>query len=169
MGRVVLGRASRLKHVPNQICGSRKRNSYRIGRGPGYQRPPQVSLTNRVPVEIGLLLAEGGEGEEVADMMERRKVDMVCVQETKWKGSNTRNIGGGFKLFYHGVDGKRNGLGVILLFLKEEFSKCVVEVKRVSERVMNLKLEFEGAMMNVISAYAPQVGCEIDGEGKILD
>ncbi|KAF7695690.1 hypothetical protein HF521_007413, partial [Silurus meridionalis] len=81
-----------------------------------------------------------GKGREGADMMERRKVDMLCVQETKWKGSKARNIEGGFKLFYHGVDGKRNGVGVIL---KEEYSKSVVEVKRVSDRVMNVKLEVE--------------------------
>ncbi|KAF7707680.1 hypothetical protein HF521_018898, partial [Silurus meridionalis] len=95
---------------------------------------------------------------EMADLMERRKVDMFCVQETKWKGSKARKIGGRFKLFYHGVDGKINGVGVIL---KEEYSKSVVEVKRVSDRVMNVKLEAEGAMINVISAYAPQVGCEM--------
>ncbi|KAI5627659.1 hypothetical protein C0J50_8434, partial [Silurus asotus] len=100
-----------------------------------------------------------GKGREVADMMERRKVDMLCVQETKWKGSKARNIGGGFKLFYHGVDGKRNGVGVIL---KEEYSKSVVEVKRVSDRVMIVKVEVEGMMINVISAYAPQVGCEME-------
>ncbi|KAI5621014.1 separin isoform X1 [Silurus asotus] len=99
-----------------------------------------------------------GKGREVADMMEKRKVDMLCVQETKWKGSKSRNIGGGFKLFYHGVDGKRNGVGVIL---KEEYSKSVVEVKRVSDRVMIVKLEVEGMMINVISAYAPQVDCEM--------
>ncbi|KAI5091735.1 hypothetical protein C0J45_18941 [Silurus meridionalis] len=81
-------------------------------------------------------------------------------EETKWKGSKARNIGGGFKLFYHGVDGKRNGVGVIL---KEEYSKSVVEVKKVSDRVMNVKLEVEG-MINVISAYAPQVGCEMEKE-----
>ncbi|KAI5105881.1 hypothetical protein C0J45_3578 [Silurus meridionalis] len=64
-----------------------------------------------------------------------------------------------FKLFYHGVDGKRNGVGVIL---KEEYSKSVVEVKRVSDRVMIVKVEVEGMMINVISAYAPQVGCEME-------
>ncbi|KAI5100918.1 hypothetical protein C0J45_9904 [Silurus meridionalis] len=64
-----------------------------------------------------------GKGRDVADMMERRKVDMLCVQETKWNGSKARNIGGGFKLFYHGVDGKRNGVGVIL---KEEYRCAVV-------------------------------------------
>ncbi|KAI5620951.1 protein lifeguard 3 [Silurus asotus] len=36
-----------------------------------------------------------------------------------------------FKLFYHGVDGKRNGVGVIL---KAEYNKNVVDVKRVSDR-----------------------------------
>ncbi|KAI5092204.1 hypothetical protein C0J45_17835 [Silurus meridionalis] len=82
-----------------------------------------------------------------------------CYKETKWKGSKARNIGGGFKLFYHGVDGKRNGVGVIL---KEEYSKSVVEVKRVSDRVMIVKVEVEGMMINVISAYAPQVGCEME-------
>ncbi|KAI5094883.1 hypothetical protein C0J45_14958 [Silurus meridionalis] len=100
-----------------------------------------------------------GKGREVADMMERRKVDMLCVQETKWKGSKARNIGGGFKLFYHGVDGKKNGVGVIL---KEEYSKSVVEVKKVSDRVMIVKVEVEGMMINVISAYAQQVGCEME-------
>ncbi|KAK3542203.1 hypothetical protein QTP86_018484 [Hemibagrus guttatus] len=91
--------------------------------------------------------------------MERRKVDILCVQETRWKGSKARSIGAGFKLFYYGVDSKRNGVGVVL---KEEFVRNVLEVKRVSDRVMRLKLEIEGVMLNVVSGYAPQVGCELE-------
>ncbi|KAK3545315.1 hypothetical protein QTP70_003668 [Hemibagrus guttatus] len=91
--------------------------------------------------------------------MERRKVDILCVQETRWKGSKARSIGAGFKLFYYGVDSKRNGVGVVL---KEEFVRNVLEVKRVSDRVMSLKLEIEGLMLNVVSGYAPQVGCELE-------
>ncbi|KAK3548696.1 hypothetical protein QTP70_016772, partial [Hemibagrus guttatus] len=91
--------------------------------------------------------------------MERRKVDILCVQETRWKGSKARSIGAGFKLFYYGVDSKRNGVGVVL---KEEFVRYVLEVKRVSDRVMSLKLEIEGVMLNVVSGYAPQVGCELE-------
>ncbi|KAG2463133.1 CFDP2 protein, partial [Polypterus senegalus] len=97
-----------------------------------------------------------GERGELADIMERRKVDILCVQETKWKGSKARWIGSGFKLFYHGVDGRRNGVGVIL---KEQHVKSVVVVKRMSDRIMIMKLEIGGVMMNVVSAYAPQVGC----------
>ncbi|KAK3570005.1 hypothetical protein QTP86_008433 [Hemibagrus guttatus] len=91
--------------------------------------------------------------------MERRKVDILCVQETRWKGSKARSIGAGFKMFYYGVDSKRNGVGVVL---KEEFVRNVLEVKRVSDRVMSLKLEIEGVMLNVVSGYAPQVGCELE-------
>ncbi|KAK3574515.1 hypothetical protein QTP86_008562 [Hemibagrus guttatus] len=100
-----------------------------------------------------------GKGRELADMMERRKVDILCVQETRWKGSKARSIGAGFKLFYYGVDSKRNGVGVVL---KEEFVRNVLEVKKVSDRVMSLKLEIEGVMLNVVSGYAPQVGCELE-------
>ena len=82
-----------------------------------------------------------GKARELVDMMQRRKVDTLCVQETRWKGSKARSLGAGFKLFCHGVDGKRNGVGIIL---KEEFVRNVLEVKRVSDRVMNLKLEIEG-------------------------
>ncbi|KAJ8369492.1 hypothetical protein SKAU_G00095200 [Synaphobranchus kaupii] len=92
-------------------------------------------------------------------MMDRRKIDILCVQETRWKGSKARNIGRGYKLFYHGVDGRRNGVGVIL---KEEYARGMLEVRRVSDRVIALKLVREGVMVNVISAYAPQVGCEME-------
>ncbi|KAI5093965.1 hypothetical protein C0J45_15689 [Silurus meridionalis] len=49
---------------------------------------------------------------------------------------------------------------------KKKYSKSVVEVKRVSDRVMNMKLEVEEVMINVISADAPQVGCEMKKKEK---
>ena len=100
-----------------------------------------------------------GRGRELADMMERRRVDVLCVQETKWKGSKAKSIGGGFKLFYHGLDSRRNGVGVIV---KESYIKSVLEVKRISDRVISVKMELDGVIMNVISAYAPQAGCEME-------
>ncbi|KAK2921479.1 hypothetical protein Q8A73_000964 [Channa argus] len=104
-----------------------------------------------------------GKARELIDMIQRRKVDILCVQETRWKGSKARSLGAGFKLFYHGSDRKRNGVRVIL---KEEFVKNVLEVKRVSDRLMSLKLEVEGVMFNVVSGNAPQVGCELEEKEK---
>ncbi|KAK3558089.1 hypothetical protein QTP86_009451 [Hemibagrus guttatus] len=117
-----------------------------------------ISATRDTP-QKDFIMWITGKGRELADMMERRKVDILCVQETRWKGSKARSIGAGFKLFYYGVDSKRNGVGVVL---KEEFVRNVLEVKRVSDRVMSLKLEIEGVMLNVVSGYAPQVGCELE-------
>ena len=66
-------------------------------------------------------------------------------------------------IFYHGEDGRRNGVGVIL---KEDYIARVLEVKRVSDRMMYMKLDIEGVMTTVISAYAPQVGCLTEEKDK---
>ena len=96
-----------------------------------------------------------GKGREVADLMERRGVNIQCVQETRWKGERARCIGGGYKMWYCGSGNKKNGVEIIL---KKEHVDRVVELWRVSERIICLKMELDGVMLNVISAYAPQVG-----------
>ena len=46
--------------------------------------------------------------------MERRNIDILCLQETKWKSSKAMNIGGRCKIFYNGADGRKNGIGIVL-------------------------------------------------------
>ncbi|KAK3524988.1 hypothetical protein QTP86_012195 [Hemibagrus guttatus] len=135
--------------------GRRSRGGRRVRRQREKRKGKSVGLRIGT-LNVGTMT---GKGRELADVMERRKVDILCVQETRWKGSKARSIGAGFKLFYYGVDSKRNGVGVVL---KEEFVRNVLELKRVSDRVMSLKLEIEGVMLNVVSGYAPQVGCELE-------
>ncbi|MCJ8736302.1 hypothetical protein PDJAM_G00258210 [Pangasius djambal] len=50
---------------------------------------------------------------------------------------------------------------------RDEFVRNVLEVKRVSDRVMSLKLEIEGVMLNVVSGYAPHVGCELEEKERL--
>ena len=95
-----------------------------------------------------------GRRRELEDMMERRNVYILCLQETKWKGSKARNIGDGCKIFYYGADGRKNGIGIVL---REKLAESVLEVKRVSDRLMAIKLEVNGSILNIVSAYAPQV------------
>ena len=139
--------------------GRRKRGGKRVKekreRGLGKSMEMRIGTLN-----VGTMT---GKGRELADMMERRKLDVLCVQETKWKGSKARNIGGGYKLYYHGTDGKRNGVGIVL---KEKLTENVLEVKRVTDRLMGLKVEVEGVMLNVVCAYAPQVGCEMEEKDR---
>ena len=84
------------------------------------------------------------------DFMERRKVNIMCVHETKWKGSNVKELGNGFKLFYIGEDGRRNGVGIIL---NDEMRRGMVSVKRRSDRIIWVKVAPNGDIINIMSAY----------------
>ena len=78
----------------------------------------------------------------------------VAQQGRKCKNSKARNIGCGCKIFYNGADGRKNGIGIVL---REELAESVLEVKRVSDRLMAMKLEVKGTILNIVSAYALQV------------
>ena len=41
--------------------------------------------------------------------------------------------------------------------LREELAESVLEVKRVSDRLMTMKLEVKMSILNIVSAYASQV------------
>ena len=99
-----------------------------------------------------------GKGREIADLMERRRVSVLCVQETRWKGDKARELGDGYKLLYSGANKEgRNGVGIVL---SKSLKDNIVSVKRVSDRIMVIKLCMEGEMVNIACVYAPQAGCE---------
>ncbi|KAK3530804.1 hypothetical protein QTP70_002831 [Hemibagrus guttatus] len=102
----------------------------------------------------------GGKGRELADVMERRKVDILCVQETRWKGSKARSIGAGFKLFYYGVDSKRNGVGVVL---KEEFMRNVLEVGCELEEKERFWSELDEVMESIPTGERMVIGADFNG------
>ena len=62
-------------------------------------------------------------------------------------------------MYYHGVDGLRSGVGIIV---KKDYTNRVLEVKRESDRAMSMKLEIEGVGINIVSAYALQVDCGME-------
>ena len=41
--------------------------------------------------------------------------------------------------------------------LREELAESVLEVKKVSDRLMTMRLEVKRSILNILSAYAPQV------------
>jgi hypothetical protein len=98
-----------------------------------------------------------GRSNELSQILKKRKINICCIQETKWKGSKARNIGNGYKLIYHGQDTRRNGVGIVL---DEHMQERIVNVERKSDRLMAVKLALDDQpCMNVITEYAPQVGC----------
>ena len=56
-----------------------------------------------------------GKLRELVDTATRRRVNILYVQETKWKGQKTKEVDNtGFKLWYTGTVTNRNGIGVLI-------------------------------------------------------
>ncbi|XP_070040555.1 uncharacterized protein [Nicotiana tomentosiformis] len=112
-----------------------------------------------------------GKSIELAKILKKRKVNIACVQETRWVGSKVRNANE-YKLWYSGVLKGKNGVGILV---DRELRESVVEVRRVNDRLMSIKLVVGESTLNVVSAYAPQEGldeevkrCFWEGLDKIM-
>ena len=97
-----------------------------------------------------------GKLREIVDTMIRRRVNILCVQETKWKGQKAKEVEDtGFKLWYTGTTANKNGVGIVL---DKSLKDGVVDIKRQGDRIILVKLLVGDLVFNVISAYAPQIG-----------
>ena len=124
------------------------------GKG-GGERMEKVVPLRAGTLNVGTMT---GKGREIADMMERRKVNVLCVQETRWRGDKARELGDGYKLLYSGANKEnRNGVDIVL---SNKLRDSIVSIKRTNDRIMVIKLCFQGKMINIFTAYAPQVGCD---------
>ena len=67
---------------------------------------------SRCEVRLGSLNVGtmSGKAVEVVEMMERRRLEVSCIQQTKWNGDRARTMIGGCKLLHEG-DGRSNGVG----------------------------------------------------------
>ena len=133
----------------NYATTEHSENKSRKRKGRRANRQQEIWKGRHSLVRVGILNigTMTGRERELADLMERKNVDILCLQETKWKGSKTRNIGGGCKLFYNRADGRKNGIGILV---SEDLVKSVLGVKRVSDRLMAIKLEVKGSILNIV-------------------
>ncbi|GKB80816.1 leucine--tRNA ligase [Tanacetum coccineum] len=88
----------------------------------GSRRDSRLASSRKIRVgswNVGTLT---GKFLELVDALKRKKVDIACFQETKWKGSRNTVIeretcnreGNLYKLWYSGSTTARNGVGVVL-------------------------------------------------------
>ncbi|ESN92903.1 hypothetical protein HELRODRAFT_165039 [Helobdella robusta] len=78
-----------------------------------------------------------GRSMEIIDMLEKRKVDICSLQETRWT-SNGVSLIGSYKLFWNGQKTDQNRIGIII---RESLAKIMGK-----------------QVLTVFSAYAPQTG-----------
>ena len=97
-----------------------------------------------------------GKSRELADLVKTRRIDVMYRQETRWGGNKARELGDGCKLFYSGGKKARNGVGICV----RDHQDKVLEVCCTSDRVMAAKIVLSDNVWTIVSAYAPQVGCD---------
>ena len=73
---------------------------------------------------------------EVVDMAARRRLDFCCLQETGWKGEGARKLGK-YKFFWMGC---AMGIHEVGLLVRDRWIEKVLEVKRVSKRLMVVRV-----------------------------
>ncbi|XP_070005981.1 uncharacterized protein [Nicotiana sylvestris] len=64
-----------------------------------------------------------GKSIELVKILQKRRVNIACVQETRWVGSKARNVDG-YKLWYSGAVRGKNGMGILV---DRELREYVVE------------------------------------------
>ncbi|XP_019259270.1 PREDICTED: uncharacterized protein LOC109237417 [Nicotiana attenuata] len=89
---------------------------------------------------------------ELAKILQKRKVNIACVQETRWIGTRAKDADG-FKPWHSGSMKGRNGVGILV---DRDLRELVVEVTQVNDWLMAIKLVVGELTLNVISAYVPQ-------------
>ncbi|XP_059294508.1 uncharacterized protein LOC132047488 [Lycium ferocissimum] len=112
------------------------------------------------------ILYHPGKANVVADALSRKSMgSLTDVQPrsremTKWVGPKAKEVDG-YKLWFSGRSKYRNGVGILV---DSESRDQVVEVRRVTDRMMSINVVIEGLTLNIIKAYAPQAG--LDEEEK---
>ncbi len=124
----------------------------------GVRRPQVEGFERRLrlcSINIGTMR---GRGREVVEMLGRRKIDICCTQEVKFKGQGCKNYGTEnekYKLWWSGETTAAAGVGILV---KEDLVEDVIEVERKSSRIMKIKMVLGRKILHVFSVYAPQCG-----------
>lgn len=106
-----------------------------------------------------------GKLQELVDDANRRHVNTLCVHETRWAGQKARKVENtGFKLWYSGSVGTKNDIG--FLTGKTLWSSGRSET---GDRIILVKLLVENLVLNVTSAYTPQVGLDMSAKRQFVE
>jgi len=106
-----------------------------------------------------------GRSAEVVETLHRRKIDVCCVQETRWTGAVGKGMSR-YKFFWQGCKDGTAGVG---LLISDRWINRIIDVKRMNERIMCLKVLIGDKLVTCICTYAPQTGRIAEEKDSFLD
>ena len=110
-----------------------------------------------------------GNSMELCEKLVRREVDICCIQEVRWRGMGLKSVGSSgrrFKLWWSGNEDKIGGIGILV---REDLCMNVVEINRISDRVMVVVIIFGKKVVRIVCAYAPQGGRSMSEKEKFYE
>lgn len=114
-------------------------------------------ISARCPHRIGTWNVRGlnqpGKLRIVEKEMERKKVHILGLSETKWRKSGHFVTESGNKVYFSGPENESsNGVAFIV---PQQLDKCVVGYKPVNDRIITIKLNASPCCINIVQVYAP--------------
>ena len=96
-----------------------------------------------------------GKSREIVDLLERRSLDNCCVQETRFSRKSVSMISGKAAEYKPFWIGNEEDLGVGM-FLAKIWVDKIIDISKVSDRMIVIKLLVQGIIISVTSFYAPE-------------
>ena len=96
-----------------------------------------------------------GKEEEIVEVMEERRLDILGLCETRLKGSGDSTVHNNYRLVYSGVTNGKYGVGFMMT---PSLASCVVSINQVSDRIINVSLIINSIGISLVQVYAPQQG-----------
>ena len=141
-----------------KVVSNMKESLVKDNTGQGV-RPAGKSPIRFGTVNVGTI---SGRANEIAEMLTRRKVDLCCLQETRWRGGSARLIKGKNTIYKFFWCRDQSGFGGAGIMLAQKWINNVISVKRYDHRCLQLRFLVGTVIVNVICCYAPQSGLSVD-------
>ena len=91
---------------------------------------------------------------EVLGELERLKIDIAALTETKRKGQGMEE-GKNYIQIYSGVNKDQRAKCGVSLLIKKKYKKCIKEWQYINERIVQVQIRLNGHDVNIVGVYAP--------------
>ncbi|GBP35238.1 hypothetical protein EVAR_19458_1 [Eumeta japonica] len=95
--------------------------------------------------------------DDVCELMKDRRLDILCVNETKRKSSGGAIKYGSFDTCWSGINQSQRGCREVGYILSEKLSECVNGYKCVSPRLLWLRIKIKLTWIFILGVYAPDM------------
>ena len=126
----------------------------RINRIYGQLTSTRTSKRKHLKIATVNVATLTGKEEEVVEVMRERKIDILGLCETRFRGKTDKKIYNDYRLLCSGSDNGRHGVGFIV---NPDIAKFIDTKEQIDERIsISIKLKEGG--LSLVQIYAPQQG-----------